>query len=75
MKDTVGKCCSIIEKIPASRVTEVRRIQEMNVTLAFAVVMAVSHLGLHVGQIQYIGKMLLSEGYVESWKPLETNSK
>ena len=75
LKDTVGKCCSIIEKMPLSRVTEVRRIQDMNATLAFALVMAVSHLGLHVGQIQYIGKMLLAEGYVESWKPLETNSK
>jgi hypothetical protein len=31
--------------------------------------MAVSHLGLHVGQIQYIGKMLLSDSYKESWKP------
>jgi hypothetical protein len=75
LKHTVEQCCKAVQEMPASRVTERKRIQGVDVTLAHAVVMAVSHLGLHVGQIQYIGKMLLSDAYVESWKPPETNVK
>jgi len=47
----------------------------MDVTLANAVVMAVSHLGLHVSQIQYIGKMLLSDRHVGSSEPRERTAK
>ena len=59
--------------MPANRVTERKRIQGEDVTIAAALVMAVSHLGLHVGQIQYIGKMLLGSAYKESWKPKEAS--
>lgn len=71
LKNTVEECCRAIDKMPVSRVTERKRIQGEDVTIAAALVMAVSHLGLHVGQIQYIGKMLLGSGYKESWKPKE----
>jgi hypothetical protein len=75
LKQTVESACKTIEAMPPMRVTEAKRIQGMDVTLANAVVMAVSHLGLHVGQIQYIGKMLLSDAYVGSSEPRETNLK
>lgn len=69
LKDTVYQCCSVIESMPRNRVAETKTIQNEDVTIARALVVAVSHLGLHVGQIQYIGKMLLSESYQESWQP------
>jgi hypothetical protein len=69
LKDAVEAACKTIEAMPPLRVREAKRIQDMDVTLAHAVVMAVSHLGLHVGQIQYIGKMLLSDAYVGSSEP------
>jgi hypothetical protein len=72
LKDTVEECCRLIEKMPGHRVLEKKRIQDEDTTIAYALVMAVSHLGLHVGQIQYIGKMLLSDAYLESWKPKDT---
>jgi hypothetical protein len=75
LRETVESACRTIEAMPPSRVTEAKRIQNMDVTLANAVVMAVSHLGLHVAQIQYIGKMLLSDAYVGSSEPRERKSK
>ena len=69
LKGTVEECCKVIDKMPVSRVTERKRIQGEDVTIAAALMMAVSHLGLHVGQIQYIGKMLLGSAYQESSKP------
>ncbi len=71
LKETVEESCTAIDKMPVNRVTERKRIQGENVTIAAALVMAVSRLGLHVGQIQYIGKMLLGSAYQESWKPKE----
>jgi hypothetical protein len=75
LKETVEECCRVIDKMPANRVTERKRIQGEDVTIAAALVMAVSHLGLHVGQIQYIGKMLLGSAYQESWKPKDAASQ
>ena len=74
LKDTVEECCTVIDKMPANRVTEKKRIQGEDTTIAAALVMAVSHLGLHVGQIQYIGKMLLGNVYQEWWKPKEATN-
>ena len=75
LKETVDESCKAIDRMPANRVTEKKRIQGENTTVAAALVMAVSHLGLHVGQIQYIGKMLLGDAYQESWKPKEATSQ
>lgn len=71
LHDVVEQCCDVIEEMPTNRIMERKRIQGEDVTIAYALVMAVSHLGLHVGQIQYTGKMLLSDRYEESWKPKE----
>jgi len=75
LKETVERACKTIEAMPPIRVAETKRIQGMDVTLANAVVMAVSHLGLHVGQIQYVGKMLLSDRYIGSSEPRERTAK
>ena len=75
LKETVEESCRAIDKMPANRVTERKRIQGEDVTIAAALVMAVSHLGLHVGQIQYIGKMLLGSAYQESWKPKDAANR
>lgn len=69
LKEIVEESCRAIDKMPANRVTEKKRLQGEDTTIAAALVMAVSHLGLHVGQIQYIGKMLLGSAYQESSKP------
>jgi hypothetical protein len=75
LKETVEQCCTVIEEMPLSRILEKKTIQGIDTTIGAALVMAVSHLGLHVGQIQYIGKMLLSEAYVESWTPIDQMKK
>jgi uncharacterized damage-inducible protein DinB len=75
LRDTVEDACQTIEDMPPNRVREAKRIQDMDVTLAHAVVMAVSHLRLHVGQIQYIAKMLLSDAFVGSSEPREKQPK
>ena len=75
LKEAVEGACKTIEAMPPTRLIEAMRIQGMDVTLANAVVMAVSHLGLHVGQIQYIGKMLLSDAFIGSSEPRGNNSK
>jgi hypothetical protein len=66
---TVEECCRVIDALPATRITEAKRIQDTDTTIAYALVMAVSHLGAHVGQIQFITKSLLREAYKESWTP------
>ena len=71
LHEVVEQSCEIIEEMPSNRIAEMKRIQGEDVTLGYALVAAVSHLGLHVGQIQYVGKMLLSDAYKESWKPKE----
>jgi Protein of unknown function (DUF1572) len=69
LRETVEQSCGIIERMPVERVLEAKRIQDTDTSVAYAVVSAVAHLGLHVGQIQYITKMLLGEAYAESWGP------
>ena len=69
LHDTVEECCRVIEALPTTRITEAKRIQDTDTTIAYALVMAVSHLGVHVGQIQFITKSLLRGAYKESWTP------
>ena len=65
----VEDSCRTIEGMPLARVTERKVIQGEDTTISYALVMAVSHLGLHVGQMQYVAKMLLGSGYRVSWVP------
>ena len=69
LRDTVEECRRVIDALPIARVTEAKRIQDTDTTIAYALVMAVSHLGVHVGQIQLITKALLQGAYKESWTP------
>ncbi len=69
LRDTVEECCRVIDELPPTRITEAKRIQDTDTTIAYALVTAVSHLGVHVGQIQFITKGLVGETYKESWTP------
>jgi len=69
LRETVEASCHIIRNLPADRIAEVKRIQDTNTTIAYAIVMAVSHLGLHVGQIQFITKSFLRERYQVACTP------
>jgi hypothetical protein len=71
LRATVEECRKTIESFPVGRITEARRIQETDTTVAYALVMAVSHLGLHVGQIQFIAKAILKDSYKVAWIPPE----
>jgi hypothetical protein len=65
--ETVQDCCHVIESLPIGRITEARRIQDADTTIAYALVMVVSHLAVHVGQIQFMTRSLLQEAYRETW--------
>jgi len=69
LKETVEQCCEFIENVHVNKVLERKVIQGEEVTIASALVMVLSHFSLHVGQMQYIAKMLLGDTYKESWAP------
>jgi len=69
LRETVERCCRVIESLPIERITEAKRIQDTDTTIASALVGAASHLAVHVGQIQFIAKSLLQDAYMESWTP------
>jgi hypothetical protein len=71
LRGTIEECRKTIESFPVKRITETRRIQDTDTTVAYALVMAVSHLGLHVGQIQFIAKSILKDRYQVAWTPPE----
>jgi hypothetical protein len=71
LKDTVEESCRVIDTLSAARITEARHIQDADTTIAYALVAVVSHLGLHVGQIQFIAKSILKERYQVAWAPPE----
>ena len=71
LHSTVEQSCRAIDSLPTSRITEAKHIQNTETTIAYALVMAVSHLGLHVGQIQFITKGMLKEKFQAAWTPPE----
>ena len=66
LRETIEEFCRAIESVPAARISEAIRIQDIETTIAYILVGAVSHLSLHVGQMQFIAKSLLQEVYKES---------
>jgi hypothetical protein len=66
LRSAVTVCCHLLESLPIGRLTEPYRIQSTDTTVAYALIMAVSHFGLHLGQIQYIAKGLLRDMYREA---------
>ncbi len=53
-----------IATIPPGSLLEPRRIQDSDQTVFSALMLAITHMNLHAGQILYIAKMLLNEKYV-----------
>ena len=66
LHETIEEFCRVIESAPSTRISEVRRIHGFETTMANVLVGAVSHLSVHVGQMQFIAKSLLQEAYKES---------
>ncbi len=68
LKETVDASCRVIDSLPAERITQAWRIQDIDTTVTNVLVGVVSHLGLHIGQIQLISKSILKERY-QAWTP------
>jgi uncharacterized damage-inducible protein DinB len=66
LHETIEEFCRVIESVPSTSTSEVRRIHDFETTMANVLVGAVSHLSVHVGQMQFIAKSLLQEAYKES---------
>ncbi len=66
-RDAVLESCAVIDRLPSSAITETRRIQDIERPVACILVLSVSHVGIHVGQIQFITRTLLRTGYKETW--------
>ena len=58
----------ILHTSPESLLSQ-RRIQGYDETVMSALIIALTHLELHAGQVLYIAKMLKGKDYIESWKP------
>jgi hypothetical protein len=67
--NAVTECCDTLDSLSLNRITGTYRTQTGEVKVAYGLAMAVSHFGLHLGQMQFITKMLLQERYHESWTP------
>ena len=59
----------VIAKIPSGTLLLERRIQGFDETVMSALIIALTHLELHAGQVLYVAKLLLGEYYKESWEP------
>ncbi len=65
LRATLDRCCLLIDSLPPTRLADPYPIQGRDTTVAYALIMAVSHLGLHLGQVQFIAKSLLQDRYRE----------
>ncbi len=66
LRRSIDECCRVMDSLPLERMAERYRIQGKDTTIAYALIMAVSHFSLHLGQIQFIAKSLLQERYREA---------
>jgi len=58
-----------LHALPLERLGETYHLRTGDTTMAYALIMSVSHFGLHLGQMQFIAKGILGEGYKEaSWR-------
>lgn len=63
------KIDNIISNVQSESLLFNRNIQGFDETVMSALILALTHLELHGGQIIYIGKMILGDKYIETWKP------
>jgi hypothetical protein len=62
----VEEYCHLLETIPKEKVSMEYRIMNTDTTVAYALLMALTHFSLHLGQIQFITKNILQEKYTEA---------
>ena len=60
LRETIEDSCHVIESLPTARITEAKHVQDTDTTIAYALVGAVSHLSVHVGQMQFYCQELAS---------------
>jgi len=67
LRAAIQEACAVIDKTSGDRLGD--RIPALGAerTVAFVLVLAVTHTGLHVGQIQMMTRALAGEGYRETW--------
>jgi len=63
---TIKDYSHLLETIPIEKVSMNYRIMNTDTTVAYALLMALTHFGLHLGQIQFITKSILQEKYKEA---------
>jgi hypothetical protein len=66
LQRSVAECCRVMQSLPVDRYSDPFRIRGKDTTVAYALVMAVSHFSLHLGQMQFIAKSLLQDKYREA---------
>jgi hypothetical protein len=66
LNEMIESCCKAIAATPLERISEKASIQSSDMSIGRVLIMAVSHTSIHVGQMQYIAKMLLRDTYKES---------
>jgi hypothetical protein len=66
LRRSISECCRIMRSLPHHRYSDPYRIQGTDTTIAYAMIMAVSHFSLHLGQMQFVAKSLLRERYQEA---------
>jgi hypothetical protein len=66
LRGTIEEYCHLLDTIPIEKVSMEYRIMNTDTTVAYALLMALTHFGLHLGQIQFITKSILQEKYKEA---------
>lgn len=59
-----------VTKVDPDSLLSSRRIQDSDQTVFSALMLAITHMELHTGQILFIAKMMLNEKYVEAKRPI-----
>ena len=63
LRETVGRACEVIERLPPERWTERVTIQAFDVSVLAAVLHIVEHFSWHTGQITWIAKLRRGAGH------------
>jgi len=69
LTNTLDEVTAVLTNLPPEALLETRRIQGFDRSVMSAIYSAVTHLELHAGQIAYLARMRVGEGYREFWKP------
>ena len=66
-RDAVLQSCGVIDRLTAEAITGTCLVQNVERPVAYLLVLAVAHMGVHIGQIQLITRTLRRAAYKETW--------